>query len=112
MQTIHLQTSANQTLQVILEGQNLSLRFYSRPLSDGIDRLYCDMALEQQAICRGCPCLDGVCMPLYDYLGLAGKLLFVDMEGDADPHWSGLGSRWRLIYLTPEESTAYKRGTI
>lgn len=112
MQEIPLRATGNQTLQVVLEGQNCSLRLYTRGLSDGVETLFCDLSIDQNPVFYGCPCLDGLPMPLYAWLGMTGQLVFIDMEGDEAPHWSGLGSRWKLLYMSPAEADAYREGTI
>lgn len=112
MQEIPLRATGNQTLQVVLEGQNCSLRLYTRSLSDGVETLFCDLSIDQEPVFYGCPCLDGLPMPLYAWLGMTGQLVFIDMEGDEAPRWSGLGSRWKLLYMSPAEADAYREGTI
>lgn len=112
MQEIPLRATGNQTLQVVLEGQNCSLRLYTRGLSDGVETLFCDLSIDQEPVFYGCPCLDGLPMPLYAWLGMTGQLVFIDMEGDEAPRWSGLGSRWKLLYMSPAEADAYREGTI
>lgn len=112
MQEIPLRATGNQTLQVVLEGQNCSLRLYTRSLSDGVETLFCDLSIDQDPVFYGCPCLDGLPMPLYAWLGMTGQLVFIDMEGDEAPRWSGLGSRWKLLYMSPAEADAYREGTI
>lgn len=111
MQEIPLRATGNQTLQVVLEGQNCSLRLYTRSLSDGVETLFCDLSIDQDPVFYGCPCLDGLPMPLYAWLGMTGQLVFIDMGGDEAPHWSGLGSRWKLLYMSPAEADAYREGT-
>ena len=110
MQTIPLRATANQTLQVVLDGQDCSLRIYTRTLSDGGDTLFCDLDIAQRPVFYGAICLDGLPLPLYPWLGMSGRLVFVDMQGTAAPHWSGLGSRWQLVYLSPAEAEAYAEG--
>lgn len=112
MQEIPLRATGNQTLQVVLDGQNCSLRLYTRGLSDGVEALFCDLSIDQEPVFYGCPCLDGLPMPLYAWLGMTGQLVFIDMEGDEAPRWSGLGSRWKLLYMSPAEADAYREGTI
>lgn len=112
MQEIPLRATGNQTLQVVLEGQNCSLRLYTRNLSDGVETLFCDLSIDQDPVFYGCPCLDGLPMPLYAWLGMTGQLVFIDMEGDEAPRWSGLGSRWKLLYMSPAEADAYREGTV
>lgn len=111
MQEIPLRATGNQTLQVVLEGQNCSLRLYTRGLSDGVETLFCDLSIDQEPVFYGCPCLDGLPMPLYAWLGMTGQLVFIDMEGDEAPRRSGLGSRWKLLYMSPAEADAYREGT-
>ena len=36
------------------------------------------------------------------YLGFSGNLI-IDNQGDADPDYTGLGSRYSLIYLASSE---------
>lgn len=110
MLEIPLTTNANQALQVVLEGQNCSLRLITRNLPDGSEPLFCDLAINNQPVFSGALCLDDVPLPLYGYLGMVGRLVFLDMEGSDAPHWSGLGSRWRLLYLTPAEAAVYTDG--
>lgn len=112
MQTIPLRSTANQALQVVLDGQNCSLRIYTRTASESGDGLFCDLDKDQQAVFYGVRCLDGLTLPLYDYLGFLGKLVFVDMQGAEPPHWSGLGTRWQLVYLSPDEAGRYEAGTL
>lgn len=112
MQEIPLRATGNQALQVVLEGQNCSLRLYTRSLSDGVETLFCDLSIDQEPVFYGCPCLDGLPMPLYAWLGMTGQLVFIDMEGDEAPRWSGLGSRWKLLYMSPAEADAYREGTV
>lgn len=33
------------------------------------------------------------------YLGFSGDLAFVDTQGADDPHYSGLGTRWQLVWI-------------
>ena len=37
------------------------------------------------------------------YTGFIGNLLFIDTQGNSDPSYDGLGSRFSLVYLTAEE---------
>ncbi len=36
------------------------------------------------------------------YLGAPGDLMFIDNEGDDDPSWEGLGSRFSLALIEPQ----------
>ena len=62
MQEIPLRATGNQALQVVLEGQNCSLRLYTRSLSDGVETLFCDLSIDQEPCftavraSTACPC--------------------------------------------------------
>lgn len=111
METIPVSAVANQTFQVILGDQDCSFRIYTRPeRAGGALRLYMDLYVNEAVVFYGVICKDGVLLPLADYMPFEGGLLFVDMEGAADPEYQGLGDRWRLLYLTQAEADAYRNG--
>lgn len=111
MKTVPLRPFPNQILQTVLGGQNCSLRLYTRDTPDG-ERLFCDLAVDQEPVFYGSICRDAVGLKRYDWLVFTGELLFIDMQGDADPHWSGLGDRWRLIWLDTVEAARFEEGTL
>ncbi len=37
------------------------------------------------------------------YLGFIGDFAFVDTQGDLDPYYAGLGTRYYLMYFTASE---------
>lgn len=37
------------------------------------------------------------------YQGFIGELMFIDLQGDSPPRYSGLGTRWVLWYLEAGE---------
>lgn len=112
MVTVPIRTDPNQTFQVVLGEQNCSLRLYTRGLADGSQPLYMDLYVDESGIFFGQLCKDGIVMPLYDYLPFEGGLLFVDLQGNDDPVYYGLGDRWQLLYLTAAEVAQYKNGTL
>lgn len=103
MQRIPLRAAPNQSQQIVLGGQNCTLRLYTRTY-DGTDRLYCDLAVDQNLVFGGVICQDMAGLKLYGYQPFAGQLFFVDMEGGDDPVWSGLNDRFRLVYLEEGET--------
>lgn len=112
MQTIPLRAIPNQSLFIVLGEQNCTLRLESRePFAGGI-QLYAGLDVDDVTVFSGRVCREGVPLKRVDYLPFSGDLVFIDMTGDADPQWEGLGTRWRLCYLTPEEASAYARGTL
>ncbi|OBP11392.1 MULTISPECIES: Ig domain-containing protein [unclassified Pseudomonas] len=98
MQIIPLAAVASQTLKVVLAQQNCVLNVYQQ--STG---MYLDVILEGETILAGVLCRDRVRCVRQAYLGFIGDLAFMDTEGTDDPVYSGLGSRWVLMYLSPED---------
>lgn len=95
--TIPLRAEPSQEFSIILEGQNVTLRFFTREYP-GAQKLYCDAAVDGVPVWYGHICRHFQDVRLYEYLPLAGVMRFVDMQGDADPEWQGLGERWQLLY--------------
>jgi len=92
----------DQRLQIILGNQDVTLRVYSRG-----GNLYTDLDVSGANIWRGFIVRNSLPCKLYPYLAFAGQLVFVDMQGEADPQWSGLGSRWQCLYLTDAEVSGF-----
>lgn len=99
---IPVRATPNQSFQVLLEGQNCTIRLYSRAIED-IEHLFMDLAIDQTVIFAGVICQDMERLKLYPIWPFSGQLVFVDMNGDDEPEWSGLGERWKLLYLTKED---------
>jgi hypothetical protein len=98
MQTIPLQQVPSQTLQTVLNGQNVSISVYTR--STG---LYVDTSVNGVPTSAGVIAMNQVPVVPTNYLGFAGNLLFTDTQGTEDPTYTGLGSRFLLVYLTAAE---------
>lgn len=98
MQIIPLAAVAAQTLKVVLGQQNCVLNVYQK--STGI---YLDVTLEGEVILTGVLARDRVRCIRQAYLGFVGDLAFMDTQGTDDPLYSGLGSRWVLMYLEPAD---------
>jgi hypothetical protein len=62
--------------------------------------IYCDLSLNGTVLFSGAPCLNAVAIRPASYIGLVGgRLSFLDTQGDTDPMWTGLGSRYILLWL-------------
>lgn len=99
MQTIPLQPVPTQATKVVLGGQNVQLLIYQKPQG-----VFVDINADGTDIVVGVIARDAVPLMCRDYLGFIGNLLFVDTQGNADPSYDGLGSRFSLVYLTAEEN--------
>ena len=94
MQTLPLTASPSQTLNAVLGNQNCTLNVYT--LSMG---LFIDVLINGNAVISGVLCLNQVRIVRDEYLGFLGDLVFTDTQGTNDPDYTGLGSRYQLIYL-------------
>jgi hypothetical protein len=103
MNTIPIKATPNQRLKCVLGGQYCTIRLYT--LSTG---LYLDLLVNNAPIIQGQLCINDVILIREEYLGFIGDLIFNDTQGASDPDYTGLGSRYRLLYLTPAEVAAHE----
>lgn len=98
MQIIPLQPIPNQTVTVNLNGQNTQVDVYTTPFG-----LFMNVYVSNTLVVAGVICqnLNRIVRDLY--LNFQGDLAFLDSQGDADPVYTGLGSRFSLGYLEPDE---------
>lgn len=117
MQIIPLRAEPNQSLLAVLGGQNCAIRIESREIGAGVLQpgevhLYAGLDVDGDPVLSGQLCREGVLLKRLDYLPFRGDLVFIDMTGEEDPQWPGLGTRWRLLYLDADEAAAYARGEL
>ena len=93
LQTIPLQPLPDQTVQVYLGGQNITLRAYQRRYG-----FFTDLYRGNVLVRRGMEGLNLVPLVQDGYLGFVGNLYFYDTRGNQDPLYEGLGSRFILLY--------------
>lgn len=98
MQQIPLQAIPAQAIRVILDAQNCSIAVYQKEQG-----LFADVAVGGAPVVSSVLARDAVPIVCRGYAGLTGNLLFVDTQGSEDPSYSGLGSRFALVYLTAAE---------
>lgn len=101
MNVIPLMAVPSQTVSPSLNGQAVQLNIYQK--STG---LYCDVLVSGSPIIYGVICrnLNRIVRDLY--LGFSGDLMFLDQEGSSDPNYTGLGTRWVLMYLASSDLPA------
>ncbi len=83
------------SFQTILNGQACSLRLVWRN-----DTLYCDLMVDNAYIWQGRIVHDRTPIKNFRVTPFVGNFVFVDYEGTNDPQYSGLGSRYRMFYIT------------
>lgn len=102
MQSIPLQAKPSQTIQVTLGDQITQINVYQ--LRSG---LYCDVSVSGLGtIIAGVICQNINRIVRSLYLGFKGDLVFWDSQGDSDPDYTGLGGRFQLVWVTPDDLTA------
>lgn len=95
MQIIPLTSVASQTFTIQLNSQNCEINLYQK--STG---LFFDLFLDGTQIVSSMICLNEVGLVRESYLGFVGQLVFIDTQGNDDPDYTGLGSRYLLTYWT------------
>lgn len=98
MQSIPIQPVPSQQLQVVLGTQNCQINIYQKPQGLFFDLLINGVAISTGTIAQNL----NVLVPI-SYTGFQGNLLLVDTMGTSDPVYTGLGSRYQLVYLTAAE---------
>lgn len=104
MQTVPTQPVPNQTLQTRVDGQNVTLNLYAKAAQG----LFADVVADGVTLITGVLCLDADPIIPTRYLGFAGNFIFVDTQGNSDPTYDGLGSRFQLVFLTAAEYALVK----
>ena len=99
MISIPLSPIPSQTLRIILDQQNCTIKLYQR-----LGRVYCDLFINDIPQWQGVVCLNKVNMNRLPYVGFKGALFFIDNEGGQEPEYSGFNSRYTLLYLAQSES--------
>lgn len=106
MKPIPLVAVPSQQINITLAGQACSINVYQK--STGV---YLDLFLNNQPISTTVRCLNEAEL-LQDrrYLGFVGDLMFVDVQGDTDPVYTGFGAegtgRYQLVYLEAADLAA------
>ncbi len=89
----------SQSIQTTLDGQICEIVIYQK--SQG---LFVDVSSNGVQIVSAVIAQDANPIICRDYAGFSGNLLFIDTQGNQDPEYSGLGSRFSLVYLNAEEN--------
>lgn len=98
---VPVQAVANQTMTIDLNGQGTRLRIYQRRYG-----LFMDVLLGETLVIGGVICRDRNLIVRSTYLGYSGDFTWFDTQGADDPYYTGLGERWKLLYLFPSEVSA------
>ena len=99
MLQIPIQAVPSQQLQVVLAGQNVQIAIYEKQAQG----LFVDINVNGVDIITAVIAEDANPLNSRTYEPFAGNLVFLDTQGNNDPDWIGLGSRYQLVYLTAAE---------
>ena len=83
----------SQRFQVLLDGQDCTIKLYQRG-----QRLYMDLSVGGNAVCAGAVCLNKADIVQFPSRWFKGVLFFMDAQGDTAPQWEGLGTRYHLHF--------------
>lgn len=101
MQLIPIKAVPNQTVTVGLGGQACQIN-----IRQTLYGLVVDLYVSNVLVLAGALALDRNRIVRDGYLGFSGDLTFIDTQGTSDPTSTGLGARFRLAYLLPNELVA------
>lgn len=99
-QVVPLQPVPNQTEQIVLNNQNCQINVYQTD-----DALFFDLYVNDEVVKLGAIAQNLNKLIRGVYLGFIGDFSFVDTQGTNDPVYTGLGSRYQLLYYLPSELT-------
>ncbi len=98
MLVIPLQSVPSQTITATLNNQNTTIDVITK--STG---LFVNVYVNSVLIIGGVQAENEVKIVRDAYLGFIGDLAFVDTQGADNPVYTGLGTRFILVYFTPDE---------
>ncbi len=98
MLVLNISDVPSQTFNVTLGGRACTINLYQK--STG---LFCDILIDDVMVIGGVICENLNRLVRDSYLGFVGDLVFNDTQGDLDPSYPGLGSRYQLFYLAALE---------
>lgn len=98
MLIIPTQPVPNQSFSVTLNNQQVTAN-----LSQTNFGMFISLLLANAPLVTGQLCINQAPLVQEPYLGFLGELLFVDTMGTEDPVYTGLGTRFQLAYIEPDE---------
>lgn len=99
---IPIQPVPSQTLQAVLAGQQCAMSVYVKNQC-----MFFDLALSGAPVAYAIQAKNLVNLVPTGYLGFVGWLVFLDTQGSDDPEYTGLGTRWVLLYLDEADVANY-----
>lgn len=105
MNIVPLQAVPAQNILTVLggNGQTVMLKIYTRRYGPLYMDIYINGVFEIGAVI--CENLRRIIRNQYlnDAVGFAGDFVFQDLQGSTDPVYTGLGTRYQLLYLSEDD---------
>lgn len=102
MLELPLEATVNQEFLVTLGEQDCTITLCHRGAG-----MYLDLRAGGVTVCQGAICQPGVGIVQQATAAFEGQLYILDERSrpmeQQQPQWQGLGTRWKLYWLTPEE---------
>lgn len=96
---VALQPVPSQIVRIVLDNQNVQLKVYDKG-----GRIYIDVNSDGSDIVTAALVFNGNPVRCCAYIPFRGNFVFIDVQGSENPEYIGLGSRYKLIYLTAAEN--------
>ena len=101
MQTVLAQAIPNQQLQCQFGNQSVTLVIVQYATG-----LFISVAAASVPILNSALCKNRTRIVRDAYLGFDGDFIWIDTQGDSDPSYAGIGTRFLLIYLSSDDLAA------
>ncbi len=98
MQVVPTQVLPSQTINIVLNNQICQINLYQKFYG-----LFADLYVDSVLVIGGVLALNLVRIVRDTYLGFSGDLVFTDLQGDQQPYYTGLGTRYIFVYLEPDD---------
>lgn len=95
---IPVQPIPNQKLSISLGAQSCTINLYQQAYG-----MYLDLYIGTNPIVTGIICLNYNLIVRNSYFGFLGDLFIGDSQGSSDPVYTGLSTRWFLVYLSASD---------
>ncbi|OBX10418.1 hypothetical protein QV09_05580 [Gallibacterium salpingitidis] len=96
---IPLASTPNQELTVNVGGQNIGITLNTRLNNE----LYISVTADDKQIINNRICRNKTKLINAEYQDINGELVFLDSQGNSDPNWKELNSRYLLYWVDKDE---------
>ena len=94
MMLVPLTAVPSQNVAIVLDGQSCQISVFTLPTG-----LYFSLTVGSTVVVTTRICRNTAFLINQGYSGFSGDFSFVDTQGQTDPVYTGLGTRYQLVYL-------------